>query len=76
MNVYLAVDAGGTKTQCVIADEDRVLARVTGETVKIMSVGAAEATARLRHLLQETSGLAGVPLYLITRACVGLAGIS
>ena len=76
MSVYLAVDAGGTKTECVIADEERTLARVTGETVKIMSVGAVEATARLRHLLEETSALAKVPLYLVTRACMGLAGIS
>lgn len=76
MSVYLAVDAGGTKTECVIADDDRVLSRVTGETVKIMSVGAAEATARLHHLLEEASSVAKVPLYLVTRACVGLAGIS
>lgn len=76
MSVYLAVDAGGTKTECVIADEDRVLARVSGETIKIMSVGAAEATARLRHLLEEVSAQAKIPLYLVTRACMGLAGVS
>lgn len=76
MSVYLAVDAGGTKTECVIADDNNVLARVTGETVKIMSVGAPEATSRLRTLLQQTSAMAGVPLYLVTRACMGLAGIS
>lgn len=76
MSVYLAVDAGGTKTECVIADDERVLARVTGETVKIMQVGAAEATSRLRHLLEEASAIAKVPLYLVTRACMGLAGIS
>jgi glucosamine kinase len=76
MSVYLAVDAGGTKTECVIADDERVLARVTGETVKIMQVGAPEATARLRQLLEEASSIAKVPLYLITRACMGLAGIS
>lgn len=76
MGVYLAVDAGGTKTECLIADDERVLARVMGETVKIMSVGAPEATARLRHLLEEASSVAGVPLYLVTRACVGLAGIA
>ncbi len=76
MGVYLAVDAGGTKTECVIADEERVLARVTGETVKIMSVGAPEASARLRRLLEEASAHAKVPLYLVTRACMGLAGIS
>ncbi len=76
MSVYLAIDAGGTKTECLIADEERVLARVTGETVKIMSVGAPEATVRLRLLLEEASAVAKVPLYLVTRACMGLAGIS
>jgi glucosamine kinase len=76
MSLYLAVDAGGTKTECVIADDERVLARVTGETVKIMQVGAPEATSRLRHLLDEASSIAKVPLYLITRTCMGLAGIS
>ncbi len=75
MGVYLAVDAGGTKTECVIADDERVLARVKGETVKIMSVGVPEASARLRALLGEAGALAGVPLYLVTRACMGLAGI-
>jgi glucosamine kinase len=27
MGLFLAMDAGGTKTQCLIADETRVLAR-------------------------------------------------
>lgn len=76
MSVYLAVDAGGTKTECVIANEERILSRVKGETVKIMAVGVPEATARLRHLLEEASAQAKVPLYLVTRACMGLAGIS
>lgn len=73
--MYLAVDAGGTKTECVIADDERVLSRVTGETIKITSVGVAEATVRLRALLDEVSSMAKVPLYLVTRACVGLAGL-
>src|SRR5579875_836526 len=76
MGVYLAVDAGGTKTECVVADDERILARVTGETVKIMNVGAPEATARLRHIVGEAGAIAGIPLYLVTRTCVGLAGIS
>lgn len=74
--MYLAVDAGGTKTEFVIADDERVLARVTGKTLKIMNVGAAEATSRLRHHLDEVAGKAGVPLYLVRRTCMGLAGIS
>ena len=76
MSVYLAVDAGGSKTECVIADDERVLSRVTGDAVNITAMGAAEATVRLRQTLEEASGKAKVPLYLVTRACVGLAGIS
>ena len=76
MSVYLAVDACGTKTECVIADDERILSRVGGETVKMTPVGAPEAAARLRRLLEEASAQAKVPLYLVTRACVGLAGIS
>lgn len=76
MGYFLALDAGGTKTACWLADEERVLATGSGGTVKLMSVGAQEATARLRALLEEVSSSAGVPLGLVTRTCMGLAGIS
>ena len=76
MGVYLAVDAEGTKTECLIADEQRVLARVTGESVTLGSVGATEATLRIHRLMQGASAEAGVPLYLVNRACLGLAGIT
>ena len=39
MAKFVAIDAGGTKTQCWVADETRVLASATGGTVKLMSVG-------------------------------------
>lgn len=74
--MYLAVDAGGTKTEYLLADEHRVLARSTGDTLKLMNIGEAEATARLQHELDKLASSAGVPLYLVTRACMGLAGIS
>ena len=76
MGYFLALDAGGTKTDCWLADEDQILARGTGETIKLMSVGVPEAGARLRTLVNETARSAGVPLFSITRSCVGLAGVS
>ncbi len=76
MRFFLAIDAGGTKTECWLADEERVLARVTGETVKLMNVGEDVATARLRDLLHQASASAGVSLANVTRSCVGMAGIS
>ena len=37
MAYFLALDAGGTKTQCCVADELRVVGRSRGGTVKIMA---------------------------------------
>jgi glucosamine kinase len=73
---FLALDAGGTKTTGVLADEKSVLARASCGTVKLMRVGEAEATARLLGLLDEISIAAGVPLSEVSRTCMGLAGLS
>jgi glucosamine kinase len=73
---FLAIDAGGTKTVGVLADETRVLARAMCGSVKLMRVGEAEATARLLGLLRELSGVAGVELKEVSRSCVGMAGLS
>ena len=48
MSLYLAIDAGGTKTRCLLADAGRVLARASTGTVKLMRVSEAEADVRLR----------------------------
>ena len=74
MSYFLAIDAGGTKTQCLLADETRVLARASTGTVKLMRVNEAEATARLQTMLSEVSAAAGVSLAHVTRTCFGLAG--
>lgn len=76
MAYFLAVDAGGTKTRCVLADETRELARASTGTVKLMRVGEAEATARFRGLLQEVSASAGVDLKEVSQSCVGMGGVA
>jgi len=75
MSFFLAIDAGGTRTRCLLADEMRVLARATAGTVKLMRVGESEATARLQAMLVEVAAAASVPLNHISRTCLGLAGI-
>ena len=75
MSFFLAIDAGGTKSNCLLADETRVLARATAGTVKLMRVGEQKATARLQAVLAEVAAAAGVSLSHITRTCFGLAGI-
>jgi glucosamine kinase len=76
MAYYLAIDAGGTRTQCLIADSDRVLARASTGSVKLMRVSVAEATIRLHGMLAEAAASAGVSLSQITRTCFGLAGLT
>jgi glucosamine kinase len=73
---FVGVDAGGTKTTAVLADETRELARATCGSVKLMRVGEAEATSRLLGILNEISEKAGVPLKDVSRSCVGLGGTS
>lgn len=74
MSLFLAIDAGGTKTRCLLADETQVLARASTGSVKLMRVSEAEATGRLRGMLAELADEAGVPLSGVTRTCIGLAG--
>jgi glucosamine kinase len=76
MSLFLAIDAGGTKTRCLLANESQVLGRATTGSVKLMRVGAAEASARLRAMLTEVSLTAGVSLGDITQTCIGLAGLT
>lgn len=76
MSFFLAIDAGGTKTQCVLADESRVLARASTGSIKLMRVSEQEATTRLHIMLAEVAASASVSLTAITRICIGLAGLS
>jgi glucosamine kinase len=76
MGLFLAIDAGGTKTTCLLADETRILGRASTGSIKLMRAGEAEATARLRTMLSELSMVSGVGLGEVTCTCIGLAGFT
>ena len=76
MAYFVALDGGGTKTECWVADETRVLGRASTGTVKLMSVDEPTATARLETLLHDAAAEAGVALDRVQRICFGLAGSS
>jgi glucosamine kinase len=73
---YLAIDAGGTKTVCALADETRELARVRVGTIKLLRVGPKEAGSNLASGLAELSAMSGVDLRTVTRTCIGSSGAS
>jgi glucosamine kinase len=74
MSFFLALDAGGTKTDYVIADETRELARVRTGTIKRMRVDAATACRNLESALAQLSAQTGISMASITRTCIGTAG--
>ena len=76
MSYYLGIDAGGTKTTCVLGDTTSVLSHATAGSIKVMRVSDEEADANLALLLQDASSQAGVPLDKIDCTCIGLAGIT
>ena len=74
MSFFLALDAGGTKTDYVLADETRELARVRTGTIKRMRVDAKTACQNLESALAELSARTSISMKQVTRTCVGTAG--
>jgi N-acetylglucosamine kinase-like BadF-type ATPase len=76
MSYFLALDAGGTKTDYLLADEQRVLARVRSGSIKRMRVDVETAARHLDTALEELTSASGVAMNAITRTCIGTAGES
>jgi N-acetylglucosamine kinase-like BadF-type ATPase len=74
VSFFLAVDAGGTKTDFVLADETRELARVRTGTIKRMRADAETTGRNLDTALAELSASSGVAMSAITHTCIGTAG--
>jgi N-acetylglucosamine kinase-like BadF-type ATPase len=75
MALYLGFDAGGTKTDCALADETNILARTQNGSIKPLRVSAAQAEANMRALLEEIGRQSGVDLKQVAVSCVGTAGV-
>lgn len=76
LSVFLAVDLGGTKTEYVLADQVRELARVKGGTIKRMRTDEVTADENFAKALKELEEKSGISMRDVTRSCVGAAGIT
>jgi N-acetylglucosamine kinase-like BadF-type ATPase len=76
MAFFLALDAGGTKTDYVLADETRELARTRTGTIKRLRTDSQTATANLEDALAQLGARSGVSMDSVTRTCIGTAGES
>jgi len=71
---FLGVDAGGTKTEFVLGDESRELARTSGGTIKRMKVDAETAESNLAKGLRQIEEATNISMRDVTCSCVGTAG--
>jgi N-acetylglucosamine kinase-like BadF-type ATPase len=76
VTLFLGIDGGGTKTECVVGDSERVLGSSVEGTIKIKKVGANAAGQALETAIQTACEQAGVRPTQIARTCIGLAGSS
>jgi N-acetylglucosamine kinase-like BadF-type ATPase len=74
MTYFLAVDAGGTKADFLLADEQGELARATCGTIKRLNATDEEAGDHLDEALSQLAVQTGVRMTQIARTCVGTSG--
>jgi glucosamine kinase len=74
MAYYLAVDAGGTKTEFLLAEEDRELGRAITGTIKRVNADADTAARNLRAALAELERTTGIPMSRVAGTCIGTSG--
>lgn len=76
MTVVIGVDGGGTKTRCLVADQER---RTLGEGLagpsNFRAVGLQTAVANLEQAVTAALQQAGLTLADVSAACFGLAGV-
>ena len=76
MPIFLGIDAGGTKTECVLGDEHRVLGTGIAGTAKIRKVGEDAAAGALETAIQVVCREAGIDPQRVAQTCIGISGSS
>jgi len=71
---FLGIDGGGTKTRCLLGDENSVLASGTASGCSVLRVGEACARDSLAGAIHEACVQGGVSPLQIARTCAGIAG--
>ena len=74
MAFFLAIDAGGTKTDYLLANESSTLARVRTGTIKRLRTDNETAALNLEESLHKLTAASGVSMSAVNRTCIGTAG--
>jgi len=74
MAFFLGIDGGGTKTRCIIGEEESELGVGTSSSSKVQRVGEACARTALAGAVNEACVQAGISPRQIARSCAGITG--
>jgi glucosamine kinase len=74
MAYFLAVDAGGTKAEFLLADDVRELGRATCGTIKRLNATEEQAGRHLDEALTRLTEQTGVQMDQVARTCIGTSG--
>lgn len=74
MPFFLGIDGGGTKTRCLVGDEESELGRGSSSSCKVQKVGEAGARDSLSAAIHEACVQAGISPRKISRTCAGITG--
>lgn len=74
MSIFLGIDGGGSKTSCVIGDDNSLLGRGTSAGSNVVRVGERQARESLGAAVRQACAEANISPARIERTCVGIAG--
>ncbi len=74
MLYFLGIDGGGSKTTCVLGDEENIVAAAVSGPSNIVRVGETQARESLRLGIGEVCRQAGITPSQISAICAGMAG--
>ena len=74
MGIFLGIDGGGSKTSCIVGDENSVLGTGTSAGSNMVRVGERHARASLSAAIRQACAAANTTPAQIERTCVGIAG--
>jgi glucosamine kinase len=74
VSFFLGIDGGGSKTRCILGDENSRLGSGSSSGCNVLRVGEACAQSSLQTAIHEACVQAGVSPRDITRTCAGVAG--
>lgn len=76
MPYFLGIDGGGTKTRCILGDENTELGNGSSSSCKVQKVGEACARDALSAAIHEACVQAGISPRKIDRTCAGITGVA